>query len=138
MFENIIKSEIIDRCLAAALFCIELGNDRRANDLMKAEFREVAREVSHWQLSGETKACLFLAPMEEELVSRHGQDLGRMLYVDFVDAFWIQAWIDVPLDVEKLERNVCSSTDRHDQLLTDRTLRRRIATQDYFSCVNNN
>jgi hypothetical protein len=89
--------DVIARCLAAASLCVKDGNNRRANVFMKGEFREMAREVSRWELGGEAKASLLLHPMEKELVSRYGSLLGRRLYWDFVDAFWLQSWTNEPL-----------------------------------------
>jgi hypothetical protein len=138
MLEPITTSKVIERCLAAASCCVELGNDREANASMKAEFREVAREVSYWQLSGETKASLFLDRMEHELLYRHGQVVGRRLYVDFIDAFWIQTWIDVPLDLDRLERPVGNLANWHLRIDSERILRRRISTHDYGSTAHQN
>ncbi len=132
MIEHIITDDIVDRCLAVAEICIELGNDCRANALMKAEFREIAREVSHWQLSGEMKADLFLVPMEEELTQRHGPEIGRTLYSDFIDAFWLQTWTEIPLDLERLARSQGWMTDWHQQVQADLQWRREI-TEQYFS-----
>ena len=89
--------EVMARFLVAAGLCVKDGNNRRANVLMKALFRDIAREVAAWRLSGEAKVKLFLRPMEEELVHRYGAILGRRLYWDFVDAFWLQSWSVEPL-----------------------------------------
>jgi hypothetical protein len=126
MIENIAQTAVIERCLAAASHCMQLGNDRRANAWMKAEFREVAREVAHLRLSGETKVGLFLLPMEEELVNHHGLEIGRRLYTDFVDAFWIQTWTILPLDEERLERETQRLTDWHLRAQTSRAIRHQI------------
>lgn len=126
MFQTIISEAVIDRCLAAASFYLEYGNDRRANALMKEEFREIAREVARLELSGETKVDLFLLPMREELVNRHGQQVGRMIFSDFVDAFWIQSWTDIPLDPVRLERASKPLIDWHDRVQFDQELRRQV------------
>ncbi len=134
MVVNFTTSEIIKRCLAAASSCVEVGNDRVANDLMKDEFREVAREVAYWQLSGEAKAELFLVPMEVELINRHGQQVGRSLYSDFIAAFWTQSWTDIPLDRKRLERNRAWSIDWHQKVQADVDWRRGIINS-HFSTV---
>lgn len=82
------------RCLASISWYVENGNHLKAKLAMKAEIRELAREVAHWCLNGESKARLFLRPMEAELVQRYGPHLGRQLYWDFVDVFWLQTWSD--------------------------------------------
>jgi hypothetical protein len=137
MTEQIARSEVIDRCLAAALCCVEVGNDRRANDLMKAEFRAVARDVSQWQLSSETKVELFLLPMEEELVLRHGLQVGRKLFSDFIDAFWVQTWTDVPLDPKKLQRAE-PLTDSQQLAQVARSLRRMIVVSHFAGFCSEN
>ena len=105
---------------------------------MKAEFRELAKEVSHWQLTGDIKADLFLLPMEEELLSRHGDLIGRRLYWDFVDAFWIQTWTEIPLDFSQMERAVGPMMDLFERLQSDRALRRMIHGRDYSTFYSNN
>jgi hypothetical protein len=95
--------DVIPRCLAATCRCLGEENNPQADLAMKDEFRAIAREVSRWQLSGESKARHFLRPMEKELVNRYGATIGRRLYWDFVEAFWIQSWTSEPIVPPKLE-----------------------------------
>jgi hypothetical protein len=93
-------SEISTRCLAAVARCFKNGNSPQSVEIMKAEVREVAREVARWRLSGEAKARIFLRPMEEVLVNQYGAHNGRRLYWDFFDAFWLQSWSMIPLETD--------------------------------------
>jgi hypothetical protein len=89
-----ITGDVKARCLAVISRSVKEGNTVRANLVMKAEIHKIAREVSHWQLGGEAKARHLLRPMEEVLVSRHGSQVGRRLYWDFVEAFWLASFPD--------------------------------------------
>ncbi len=110
---QIIKyKEIIPRCLAAAIRCVTDGNDQRAKLAMKARFREIAREVSRWQLSGEAKAKQFVRPLEEELVNRFGSLIGRRLYWEFFDAFWLLSLTNEDLVHAKTERSIAIRMNR--------------------------
>jgi hypothetical protein len=84
--------EVTNRCLASLSRCFKQGHDEPAVDQMKAEIRLIARDVANWHLSGEAKARIFLRPMEEVLVNHYGSHVGRRLYWDFVDAFWLPSW----------------------------------------------
>ncbi len=90
-------SEVTTRTPAALSRCFKDGNDSRAVMIMKAEIRQIAREIASWQLSGEAKARIFLKPMEEMLVNHYGSHVGRKLYWAYVDAFWLQSWSVIPL-----------------------------------------
>ncbi len=90
-------SEVTTRNFAALSRCFKDGNNTASVQIMKAEIRQIAREVAHWQLSGETKARIFLKPIEKVLVDHYGSHVGRRLYWDYVDAFWLQSWSVVPL-----------------------------------------
>ena len=94
MSRKLTSDEVKNRCLASICVCVENGNQLMAKMTMKAEIRELAREVARWCLNGESKARLFLRPMEGELVRRFGPHLGRQLYWDFVEVFWLQTWSD--------------------------------------------
>jgi hypothetical protein len=129
-------AHMIDRCLAAASHCIEHGNDGQAIDLMKAKFQEAAREVSLWELGGIKKAGLFLRPMEKALVKRHGPLVGREIYWDFVDSFWIQSWTDVPLEENRLKRPIAQTKEWHWRLMAHLSLMRLLSFEDHSSTLH--
>jgi hypothetical protein len=81
-----------NRCLAVMSRSVQEGNTPEATLAMRSEILEIAREASHWNLGCETKARLLLRPMEEALVDRYGSHLGRRLYWDFVEGFWITSF----------------------------------------------
>jgi hypothetical protein len=125
--------------MASASACIASGNDHHANDLMKAELGEIAREVALWEMSGEMKAQLYFGPMEQRLLDHFGLSVGRDLFRDFVDAFWLQSWTRVPLNRAKLERCVKPTTEWHRWVLTDHHLiRRKSAVGLLLSLLSNN
>ncbi len=126
-------ARVVDRCLAITARCVENGNDRQANELMKSRLSEIAREVSHWQLSGEIKARYILRPLEEQLVDRFGSVLGQRLCWDFLDAFWLQSWIDIPLDHAQLDRHLEPTSEWHGWVVANHLSRREFADRDDYS-----
>jgi hypothetical protein len=122
---------ILDLCLEAASVCVEHGNDAPANQVMKSKFSNAARNVSQWNLGGIRKAGLFLRPMERSLVKRFGPLVGRELYWDFVESFWIQSWTDVPLDDSRMERPILHTKEWHWRLMAHRTLKRLLEFETF-------
>jgi hypothetical protein len=112
-------TNVVDFCMSSASACIESGNSRQANDLMRAELGEIARQVARWEMSGENKALLFFRPMEKRLLNRYGPSIGRNLFLDFIDAFWLQSWTVFPLDPAKPGRDIESTAEWHRRILTD-------------------
>ncbi len=97
-------SEATARCFEAVARCFQEGNQPEAVEAMKAEVRLIARDVARWRLGGEAKAKLFLKPMEETLVNHYGAHVGRRLYWDYLEAFWLQSWSVEPLPPIETER----------------------------------
>ena len=128
---QVLFDDVVERCLGAASNCVEMGHDRGAIEIMNQEFREVAREVAHWGLNGETKATLFLIPMEVELNLRHGDQLGRRLYREFISAFWLQTWSEERLDPERIVRRPNPRTDLFSYMQMDHASLSRIAARHY-------
>jgi hypothetical protein len=120
-------ANVVDSCMNSASACIESGNGRQAIELMRAELGEIARQVALWKMSGENKASLFFRPMEERLLDLYGPSIGRNLFQDFIDAFWLQSWTEFPLDFARLERDVEPTAEWHRRVITGHRSIRRMA-----------
>jgi hypothetical protein len=109
----LLVSDITSRSLASVTRCFKSGNTPKSIEVMKAEVRQIAREVALWQLSGEVKARIFLRPMEELLVNHYGAHNGRRLYWSFFDGFWLQSWSETLLESgPKVDQNAEPEIER--------------------------
>jgi hypothetical protein len=127
--------DVVDYCMALAADCVKRGNGRQANRLMNVEFAKVARQVSLWQMSSDLKVVLFLNPMERRLLSVHGPALGRRLWLDFVESFWLQSFTEVPLDRARLARVIESTAEWHRQILIKHQPFLRLALVDFSTSL---
>lgn len=127
--------DVVDVCIALACDCVERGNDHQANQIMRLGFAKIAQYVSLWQMSGDLKAILFLRPMERRLIHLYGPTIGGSLWLDFVDSFWLQSWTDVPLDHDRLTRNIEPTAEWHRQILIKHQSYHRIALMNFSTAA---
>ena len=82
-----VLDEIVAGCVAVAVFYHYHEKTRATEDVMSREFQALGELVSGMGLPDDVIECRVIRPLERELVSRYGHEVGPRITSHFVDAF---------------------------------------------------
>jgi hypothetical protein len=82
-----VLDEIVAGCVAVVVFYHYHEETRATEDLISQEIQALGELVSGMGLPGDAIECLVIRPLERELISRYGHEVGPRITRQFIGAF---------------------------------------------------